>query len=119
MRGVEPIDTHNCTVLEGKSDFGSYAVWIDPVTRYFPRKISVQKSPNDLFLGKKLKDWHFLPGHTISTAQVVSFQIVMDGAEFEKTEDVLLPKRCRVVATMLFSDGSHFIRIYDTHCTEG
>ena len=107
IRGVEPIGTHVCSVVEGKSQtaltpFGSTQAFV------ITREISVQKSPDDLFLGKKLKDWHFLPGHTLSTAQVVSFQIEMDNAEFEKTEDVLLPEKCRVIATMMFSDGSHF-----------
>jgi hypothetical protein len=118
IRGVEPVGSHVCSVVEGKSEYGSYAVWTDPGTRCYPRKISVHKSPDDLFLGKKLKDWHILPGHVISTAQVVSFQMEMDNAEFEKTEEVLLPKRCRVIVTMLFSDGSHFIRTYDTRCTK-
>jgi hypothetical protein len=38
--------------------------------------------------------------------------------EFVQVEQMLLPKKCRMVDKMLFDDGNHLIRHYEGECTK-
>jgi hypothetical protein len=45
--GREPVDSHDCWIISGKTPFGLITVWLDPQENYHPRKIAEQKWTKD------------------------------------------------------------------------
>jgi len=52
---MENVDGHPCHVVEGKTDRGSYTVWIDPDAGSLMRRAVISKKPGDLYGDKKLR----------------------------------------------------------------
>jgi hypothetical protein len=106
--GPEPVDGHPCLALDADSpDHGRYRVWFDPASGYYPRRIVIEKSGDNLWADKRLSDWkNFMPQGSKGPTTAKLFTTTMDSAGLEQAGDVWLPAACRVTTVQQYADGN-------------
>jgi hypothetical protein len=82
-------------------------VWFDPSTGHYPRKVVAEKTGEDVWWRKPLKEWdNFMPRGSRGPTGALAFVYTMDSAELENVGGAWVPLACRVTAVQKFGDGN-------------
>jgi hypothetical protein len=104
-REMEDIDGHQTYVLEYQGKEGSIIFWLDPNAAYHPRRLTVQKSGDDLFEGEPLTTFRFRKPH-LYEKKLKEVTDVFDSVEIEDVNGVFMITGGKMSDTQLFADGN-------------
>jgi len=99
-KDLEVVDGFKCYVLEGTTNHGKYAIWLDPESGYLPRKATIKKTGDDIFDHIPLSQI-LLPD--LPSISEVSF--VMDSVQIENINGVSVPVGCHTTEVRQYANG--------------
>jgi len=98
---MEAVGSFLCHVIEGKTDHGSYKIWVDPEHDYRIRKSVVDKGPGDMWFGKPIPE--DAPDDRWTTA---TEHMEISDVRFERIGDHFIPTAETMTTRMVTTDGS-------------
>jgi len=97
--GSETIRGFSCIILQGKTDFGTIELWLDPDLGYLMRKAALVVGPGDsIASGTRLPIAH-------PRRSVLGYHVEIKDIEFEKLGDSYIAVKGQTELKELFSDG--------------
>lgn len=116
LRADERVSGHDCKVIEATSDeYGKYTLWLDPSLDYLPRRIVNDKTAQDVYCGRKLKDWKFVPRGMREAVPVLHVLYALEDADLTQVDGWMMPTQCKFTETMEFQNGRRSVKAYS--CT--
>lgn len=97
---MEDVSGSLCYVLDAKTVYGKYTVWIDPEHGYNIAKAKVQKNEDDIIWGGKV-----MKGNSSLRNKMSGIEFSLDYVQFKKIDDVWVPMEAKYQCTKIFDDG--------------
>jgi beta-lactamase regulating signal transducer with metallopeptidase domain len=98
---TENVDGTACYVIEGRTNHGTYKLWVDPEHGYRIRRSIVDKGPGDLFFGKPM----FVEADE-SRRTTASTHTEISGVTLEKIGDHFIPTAETMTFKMVRTNGT-------------
>jgi len=105
---MEVIDGHPTYVLEAVGSYGRHVLWLDPEYGFNPRRIVVQKRPDDLFDGKPLNTpvkYKASQMPAIPVSGKVRVDVTVNSIEISEVDGIFVATGAEIEVSHVYANG--------------